>query len=104
MHLHRGNFPVRLMARILSVSSSGYYAWCKRPPSADADGEVLLCAISTAFLESKRTYGSPRVYGEVKSLGFKCGENRVAEIMRAHGMRAKMKRLPFFKTKKCKKA
>src|SRR5215471_10904242 len=30
---HRHEYPILLMCRVLAVSGSGYYAWCKRLPS-----------------------------------------------------------------------
>lgn len=41
---------------------------------------------------SRKTYGSPRVHAELCSLGIKCGENRVARLMRDDGIRAKHKK------------
>jgi len=39
----RDAFPIRMMCRLLSVSSSGYYAWESRKPSAQAlANEALL--------------------------------------------------------------
>lgn len=46
-------------------------------------------------------YGSPRMHKELLARGFQCGENRVARIMRAHNIRARLgKRLrrPVLKT------
>ena len=40
---HRHEYPVKRLCRLAEVSTSGYYAWRKRPPSprAIADGELL---------------------------------------------------------------
>ncbi|GBE35911.1 hypothetical protein BMS3Bbin07_00046 [bacterium BMS3Bbin07] len=38
---------------------------------------------------SHRTYGSPRITDELQAKGIRCGKNRVARIMKVHGIVAK---------------
>ena len=33
---HRGEYPVRLMCRVLTVAPSGFYTWLTRAPTARA--------------------------------------------------------------------
>ena len=40
----------------------------------------------------KQSYGSPRLSKELNEKGIKCHKNRVARIMRANGLRARLKR------------
>ena len=40
----RTAFPIRMMCRCLRVSSSGYYGWVSRPPSARAQENARLLA------------------------------------------------------------
>ena len=42
--------------------------------------------------ESRRVYGSPRVWDALRDRGIRCGRHRVARLMRLHGIRAKMVR------------
>jgi putative transposase len=47
---------------VLEVSRSGFYAWRRRPPSAQAHRrEQLTAQIQAVHAESRQTYGSPRV-------------------------------------------
>ena len=48
--------------------------------------------IKAIHRESRRTYGSPRVHAELHERGVRCGENRVARLMRENGIRAKQQR------------
>lgn len=81
------------MCRLLEVSTSGYYAWRTRPESRRMrENRCLLVKIKAIFSESDETYGSPRVYRDLRALGQSCSENRVARIMRVHGLRAKQAR------------
>ena len=49
---------------------------------------VLLDQIREAFEASDQTYGSPRVWRQLRADGICCGENRVARLMRKAGLRA----------------
>jgi len=90
---HVDEFDVRLMCPLLAVSPSGYYAWCKRPPSerAIAD-ERLLLNIRLAHAKSDATYGAPRVQRELKDDGIHVGTKRVARLMRHDGLRGRAPR------------
>jgi hypothetical protein len=58
MSANQACFPVAAMARVLSVSKAGYYAWAGRLPSARAKADAaLLKRIRTVHLSSRETYG-----------------------------------------------
>ena len=77
----------------LEVSESGYYAWAGRAPSpAELRRGQLLAAIEQVHAEVKGRYGSPRMTAELNARGFACTENTVAQLMKAHGIRAKAPR------------
>lgn len=77
------------------VSKSGYYKRLAAPVcrKKQYDKELLdnIIAIRNKT-PVKQCYGSPRMYRELVAAGFTCGENRVAKIMRANNIRAKIKR------------
>ncbi len=87
---HRGEFEVRLMCRVLEVSSSGYYASLKRPPSWHAlVDEVLMAHVRIIHAESDETYGAPRVHRELQAEGLPASPKRVARLMREDGLVAR---------------
>ena len=80
---HRGEYPVRLMCRVLAVAPSGYYAWRRLGPTARAVAdERLLLHVRVAFTRSGRTYGAPRVHRDLRAAGLRVGKKRVARLMR----------------------
>ena len=88
---HTGRFPVTLMCRALAVSASGYYAWAVRPESRRAvANRRLLAEIRVIHVESRRTYGSPRVHATLQAQGRRVGVMRVARLMHDGALRAKM--------------
>jgi putative transposase len=81
------DFPVDLVLRVLRIASSTYYGWrARRSAPSDrqrADAELLerIHAIRDSH-EFAATYGSPRVWLELRRQGVRCGRKRVERIMR----------------------
>lgn len=83
-------FSIRLMCRVLSVSASGYYSWLARPASMRDEANLQLAPEIKAIYESHhQRVGSVRVTKHLKTKGYCVGRNRVANIMRLNGWRAK---------------
>lgn len=73
------------MCQVLGGSTSGYYAWRGRGPSARAQADQQLTAeICEIHGNSRGTYGAPRIHAELR-LGRRrrCWRKRVARLMRA---------------------
>lgn len=93
METHRGEFRVGTMCEVLDVSRSGYYAWRRRPRSLrDETNARLIETIRSLHEESRRIYGSPRIYAALRRRGIACGRHRVARLMRDEGLRSKTTR------------
>jgi len=89
---HRQVWPTRTMCQMLNVSTSGFYEWHGRPPSARTlENAKLLTRIRESHTLSGGTYGSPRVYQDLRVAGEQCSENRVARLMRGADIRANPK-------------
>ena len=93
MAAQMGEFKVKQMCRLLGVARSGYYAWrvCKPSTRAEAN-QRLLEMIETEHQHSRKTYGSPRLQVVLRRKGVVCGRNRVARLMRLHGIAARPRR------------
>jgi transposase InsO family protein len=75
------------MARLLGVSTSGYYAWLVRAPSERSCGDAqLLARIRTLHARSRGTYGAPRIHAQLAREGVHVGRKRVARLMRMVGL------------------
>ncbi len=86
-------YPVRMLCRTLLVSASGFYAWCRRGLSLRAQEDAALkVEIRAAHAASGKTYGSPRVYEDLKADGQQVGRKRVARLMREEGLEGQRKR------------
>ena len=89
MGQHLGRFSVAALCRAMQVTRSGYYAWREREPGErKKQDETLLGQIRTFFARSKQTYGSPRIFRDLREAGFACGKHRIARLMRQSGLRA----------------
>src|SRR5262245_15344351 len=90
---HARIWKVVTMCRVLEVSKAGYYAWRARPLCERVKMDrVLREKIRGIQQQVKQRYGSPRVWQELRALGFPCGKHRVARLMREAGVPAKSRR------------
>ena len=81
---------ISVACRVLGVSRSGFYAWRKTlhtPSPRRAANRALVSEIRTIHNQFP-AYGSPRVCRVLRARGHPVGENRVARLMRVHGIRA----------------
>ncbi len=71
------------MCRVLRVSCSGFYAWRHRPPSARAQQDaVVLEHVRRFHARADGTYGAPRLVGDLRDVGVRVGQKRIARLMR----------------------
>jgi transposase InsO family protein len=79
------------MCRLYEVTRAGFYAWRSRERSErERQNEALVERIRRVHQASRGYYGSPRVYRALRKRGCGASENRVARVMRAHRIRARV--------------
>jgi putative transposase len=67
------------MCRVLGVSTSGYWAWRKRPLSErEKSDRAIEAQIEEIHRWSQGTYGVPRMHAELAARGTRVGRKRVA--------------------------
>ena len=80
---HKNQYIVKKMAKVFGVSRSGYYAWEKRGLSCHAKTDQQVAEhIKELFGKHYNRYGSPRMWHELKSLGWRISRKRVERLMR----------------------
>jgi putative transposase len=85
------DFPAGLVLRVLGIAESTYYDWRARrvsPSRHELEDAGLLEQILKvrAVHEFAGTYGSPRVWWELRRQGVRVGRKRIERIMRANGL------------------
>jgi putative transposase len=87
MRANRARWPIATMARLLGVSTSGFYGWLVREPAAHTRSDAqLLAHIRTLHASSRGTYGAPRIHAQLAREGVHVGRKRVARLMRMAGL------------------
>lgn len=89
----RLEYPVKLLARVLCVSRSGFYAWLKRGPSdRKISDERLKPLIRQLHERYRQTYGSVRLQAELAENGVFIGRDRISRLRKEMGLVCKQKR------------
>ena len=90
---HRKVFSVERMAKMLSVSKSGYYAFISRPLSRQKkERRHLDVLVKAAFESSQGRYGSWKISRALAAKGTPYSRTRVADSMRRQTLRSKVRR------------
>jgi putative transposase len=89
------------MCRVLEVSASGYYAWCKRLISARTkENQNLQQRIEAIHRRSRQTYGAPRIHAELREEGARIGRKRVARLMKESALKGVSRRRSMVTTRR----
>jgi putative transposase len=89
----KATYPVSVLCRVLTVSRSGFYAWCRRPLSRRAQqNQWLGTHLRACYQEFRGRYGSPRLHQELRARGIVVGRHRVARLMRLQGLHSLCRR------------
>ena len=82
------------MCRVYSVTRDGYNAWRRRGICNRRleDGELFKSVVKI-FNQHDGCYGSPKIMQELRKLGIRVGQKRVARLMREHGLKATKARI-----------
>ncbi len=88
----RANHALARLCRAVGASVSGFYAWLRTVPAAQARSEAeaeLRGHIGRIFAARRRVYGAPRVHAELRREGRHHSRRRVARLMRELGLQAR---------------
>ncbi len=83
IHTEKVNYPVAVLARVLKVNRTAYYAWAKRPPSSrEMEDRHLTRKIKEIHAANRGVYGAPRIHAELRMAhGIKVSRKRVERLM-----------------------
>ncbi len=105
MREHQAYFSIVAMARVLGVSTSGFYAWRCRDLSRRAREDAELTErIRASHKRSRGTYGAPRILRDLIEADTRVGRKRVARLMRQAGLRGVCRRKSWKTTTRDRKA
>jgi putative transposase len=81
------------MCKVLEISTSGYYAWCRRSDSAHAQRDrQLRVLVRASFEASKQRYGSPRIHADLREQRVHVSRKRVVRLMQEDGLQARARK------------
>ena len=85
--------PVAALAEALEVSPSGFHTHQRKAQGQrHQEDRALSREIAPIFAASRQTYGCPRVTAALRQEGQRCGQNRVARLMRENQLTPRQKR------------
>lgn len=90
-------YPIRIQCRVLDVHYSGYYAWVSKQQTGTlgkraTENAKLLQEIQQIHTETKARYGAPRVTAALRKRGIGVSRGRVARLMQANGIKARVRK------------
>ena len=82
---HRQRWPITVQCRVFEVSVSGYHGHVARQaseaPRRHLSDDALLVHIKAIHARTKRAYGRPRIWRELRKNGVRVGKQRLQTLM-----------------------
>lgn len=93
MEAHQDRYAVLTLCRVLKVSRSGYYQWCRdktspTPNPPQQQNQQMDQLIISTFQEHRRRYGVRRLVVELRAKGCAVSRYRIGRVLRQQGLRA----------------
>ena len=89
----KAQYSLSRLCRCLQVTRSGFYAWAKRPPSTHAQRDAALqVQVRASFEASGGSYGSPRIYRDLREADEPVSRKRVIRLMQEAGLKARVRK------------
>ncbi len=84
---HRAEYPVKRLCELVELARATYYRWVNpKVSNRFVEDAYLANEIVDIHRASRCTYGSPRVWGQLRRRGTRVGEKRVARLMAELGL------------------
>jgi transposase InsO family protein len=81
------------ICRVIEITTSGYYKWNRGGESKrKKEDKMLLDKIKEVHKNSHQIYGSPRIEQELRKMGTRTSQKRVARLMSDNGLKSKIKK------------
>ena len=80
------DLSLEVPCKLLSVSRGGYHKWRGQVADKVAQEHRKCLLIRQVWEASGKTYGSPRIYHELRAQGIKISQKRVAKLMKKLGI------------------
>lgn len=78
------------MCSVFKISRSGYYQWIRRKPSQrDKRRKRLEQQVRRVFVDSRRLYGSTKIWEALKKKGVQVSEKTIARLMKELGLKSR---------------
>ena len=90
---HQPHYPVSIMCHMLQVSSSGFYDWQDREPSAQQQRrDKIAQAAARSHFASHRIYGYRKVWEDLQEQKMTCCPETIRRVLRQLGLFSRTKR------------
>ena len=85
-------FSTRRLCRVMRVSASAFYAWCRAPHDDSADDLALRVQLRALFAASRESAGSRQLVNRLREEGTEISRYRVMKLMKEEGLICQQRR------------
>ncbi|MGY0147476.1 IS3 family transposase [Edwardsiella tarda] len=80
------DFSVRLLCRVMRVSASAWYVWCKKPTETPREDVAVRVRLKALFIASRQSAGSRSLTKKLREEGIEISRWRVMKLMKEEGL------------------